>query len=501
MAIFILPYFIINLIYILARKGVLKSLIIGKLNHNDGKKLAACFEYLGPSFIKLGQALSVRPDLVGDHIAQDLARLQDQVPPAPFHKVKKHIEYAINGHIDDVFDVFDDNAIAAASIAQVYKAKLKKPINSQFQSDVVKKNKEHDGWVAVKVLRPNIEKKFSRDLILFRILAYLLLFFIPKSQRLRPLQIVETMQQWTENELDLRLEAAAAFELSKNFADESNFNIPMIDWRYSSRHVMISEWIDGIRIDDANALINAGYDLDTLLEKCATFFLFQIFRDGFFHADIHPGNILITKDGNLTALDFGIMGRIKPHRRLFLAELLLGFLYRDYKRIAEIHYEHGITPYDQPLGKFTQSLCAIGEPLMNLPPEDISIGRLLSQMFEVTEEFNMPLQTDLLLLQKTILMAEGIGKMLNPHVNMWLLCQYILEDWMIANHGPEAKLLQLGKKLLSHIDHYLNDYYTQNIQDNDIISKSQPFLTKKKIIISCCIITVAIIGYYLNIFL
>lgn len=494
MRFFILPIFILRIIIIFARQGILLSLLRGQLKENDGIKLSYAFEQLGPSFIKFGQVLSVRPDLVGHNLADQLSRLQDKLPPAPFKKVVKDIEFALQAPIDDIFSEFNREAVAAASIAQVYKGKLKSPINSHLQYHQDSKPKiDHDGWVAVKVLRPNIRKKFERDLALFRSLASLLLVFMPKIQRLRPLQIVDTMQSWVDNELDLRLEAAASVELRDNFDGEDDFQVPLVDWRYNSEKVMISQWVDGIRIDDVNALKAAGHDLDALLEKCTKFFLFQIFRDGFFHADIHPGNVLITQNGCLTVLDFGIMGRITPQRRLFLAELLMGFLRRDYKRIAEIHFEHGITPYDQSLGQFTQSLCAVGEPLMNLSPEEISIGRLLTQMLDVTEKFKMPLQTDLLLLQKTILMAEGLGKMLNPKVNMWLQCQNILEDWMIANHGPEAKLLQLGQRLFGLIEQLQHTPY-DDVRQQDKQQKKSSLSHGVKITILVSIS--AIIGYY-----
>lgn len=388
-----------------------------------GERLAAALETLGPSFIKLGQALSVRADLLGDDVAEDLSRLQDRLPPFPTDQAKAAIESEFDTKIEDLFSTFEDQPVAAASIAQVHFATTE------------------DGQdVAVKVLRPNIEERFERDVDLFFWLARLAERFAPSSRRLRPVEVVETFQEWARTEMDLRLEGAAASELHDNCLGDEGFRVITVDWIRTGRRVLTTERIFGSRIDDLEALHAAGHDVDIVLERSAKVFFLQVFRDGFFHADMHPGNMFVDQDGLLAPVDFGIMGRVDRGTRMFLADMLLGFLERDYAKVADVHFTHGLVPKHKSREAFMQSIRSIGEPVHGRPLNEISIGKLLAQLFKVTEDFDMETQPDLLLLQKTMLVAEGVGRRLNPDVNMWLLARPLIEEWMIANRGPTARL-------------------------------------------------------------
>lgn len=389
----------------------------------EGERLAAALAALGPSFIKLGQALSVRADLVGDQVAQDLSQLQDRLPPFPTAQARAAIEAELETPVSDLFAHFEEVPVAAASIAQVHFA-------------VTPDGRE----VAVKVLRPDVEAQFERDIQLFRWLAETGERFIPSLRRLRPVDVVETFKDWVETEMDLRLEGAAASELAALSHDDEGFRVVAVDWQRTGRRVLTTERIHGLRIDDVAGLTEAGFDVNDLLERSARIFFLQVFRDGFFHADMHPGNMFVDADGNLCPVDFGIMGRVDKRTRIFLADLLVGFLQRDYKSVAQVHFDFGIVPPHKSKEAFTQAIRAVGEPVLDKPLNEISVGRLLAQLFKVTEDFDMETQPDLLLLQKTMLVAEGVGRKLNPSVNMWLLAQPLIEDWMIANRGPEARI-------------------------------------------------------------
>jgi ubiquinone biosynthesis protein len=254
--------------------------------------------------------------------------------------------------------------------------------------------------------------------------------------------VIATLARSISFEMDLRLEAAAAAELRQNFADDPGFRVPQVDWQLTSKRVLTIERVEGIRIDHRDALIAAGRDVRAVLGNAAASFFNQVFRDGFFHADMHPGNLFVADDNAIVAVDFGIMGRLDRRTRYFLADMLLGFLSGDYRRVAEVHFEAGYVPPDQSLDDFTQACRSIGEPLLGRPLTEISLGRLLAQLFEITEQFNMETQPQLLLLQKTMLIAEGVGRRLDPTINMWELAQPLIEDWMRTNRGPEARLRQ-----------------------------------------------------------
>jgi ubiquinone biosynthesis protein len=390
-----------------------------------GERLSRAARELGPSFIKMGQALATRADLVGEEIAADLTHLQDRLPPVSGAEARAVIESEFDRPLSALFAEFDDTAVAAASIAQVHFAVT-----------------TAGAPVAVKVLRPGIEKVFARDLELFAWLADLAERTQPRLRRLKPREVIATLARSIQFEMDLRLEAAAAAELRQNFADDPGFRVPQVDWLLTSKRVLTIERVEGIRIDHRDVLIAAGRDVRAVLGNAAASFFNQVFRDGFFHADMHPGNLFVAADNAIVAVDFGIMGRLDRRTRYFLADMLLGFLSGDYRRVAEVHFEAGYVPPDQSLDDFTQACRSIGEPLLGRPLTEISLGRLLAQLFETTEQFNMETQPQLLLLQKTMLIAEGVGRQLDPSINMWELAQPLIEDWMRRNRGPEARLRQ-----------------------------------------------------------
>src|SRR5437763_2218367 len=388
-----------------------------------GQRLAAALTEMGPSFIKLGQILSTRADLLGDEITEDLALLQDNLPPFPGRRARALIEAEFEQPLGNLFQSFDDTAVAAASIAQVHFA-------------VTTDGRE----VAVKVLRPGIARAFARDIDLFLLLARLTERTQPSLRRLKPVEVVETLAQSVELEMDLRFEAAAASELAENFARGPSFRVPRVDWLRTGRTVLTTERIAGIRVDDREALIAAGHSIDDLLRNAAGGFFKQVFRDGFFHADLHPGNMFVDSDGALAVVDFGIMGRLDRETRYYLADMLLGFLSGDYRRVAEVHFDAGYVPRRRSIDAFTQACRCIGEPLLGRPLNEISIARLLAPLFLVTERFDMETQPQLLLLQKTMVLVEGVGRRLDPTVNIWAMAQPLVEEWVRENRGPEAQL-------------------------------------------------------------
>ncbi|MQA65005.1 MAG: 2-polyprenylphenol 6-hydroxylase [Alphaproteobacteria bacterium] len=400
-----------------------------------GQRIALALAEAGPTFIKLGQSLATRADLLGEDIADDLAFLQDRLPPFPGALARAAIEAELGKPIDALFARFDDVPIAAASIAQVHLAET--PDGEE---------------VAVKVLRPGIEQAFRRDLDMLAWAAATLEHARPATRRLRPREVVATFARVVEVEMDLRLEAAAAAELAVNFAGDDSFHVPGIDWSRTGRRVLTLERIRGIPIDERDHLVAAGIDPDEVLRKAASAFFNQVFRDGFFHADLHPGNLFVAPDGNLVAVDFGIMGRLDAATRRFLGEMLLGFLQSDYRRVADAHFDMGFVPADQSRDLFMQACRAIGEPILGRPLNEISVARLLAQLFRVTETFRMETQPQLLLLQKTMMVAEGIGRRLNPKLNMWELSRPLIEDWMQENLGPEARIARGARDVVSGLE-------------------------------------------------
>jgi ubiquinone biosynthesis protein len=406
------------------------------------QKLSAALTALGPSYIKLGQFLATRDDVVGREIAKDLEQLQDRLPPFPMSEAKRAIKEALGKPVDTLFEEFSE-PVAAASIAQVHKASVR----------------EKDGslkTVAVKILRPNVESRFHKDLESYYFAARLIERLHPPTRRLRPYAIVDTLAKSVAVEMDLRMEAAAISEMAENTASDTDFRVPGIDWTRNARRVLTLEWVDGIPLSDHKALETAGHDLKKLGTTLMQSFLKHAMRDGFFHADMHPGNLFVDKDGCIVAVDFGIMGRLKPRERRFLAEILHGFITRNYTRVSEVHFEAGYIPRSQSVELFAQALRAIGEPLMDKTAEEISMAQLLGQLLQYTEVFDMETQPQLLMLQKTMVVVEGVARMLDPQLNMWTSSEPVVKEWMEKNLGVEGKLHDAAEGV-EQVGHFVSE--------------------------------------------
>jgi ubiquinone biosynthesis protein len=436
-----------------------------------GQKLARALTELGPSFIKFGQFLSTRADLLGEQLAADLSELQDRLPPFDSRAARATVESELGRPIDALFSRFEDEPVSAASIAQVHLAIVKgeerraeDPAPSSAAAAAARTAAASAGaaalgdleeavedWsgreVAVKVLRPGVEQAFARDLELFYTVADVVERTQPKLRRLKPREVVGVFEETVKLEMDLRMEAAAASELRANFADDPDYHVPAIDWQLTSRRVLTLERVGGVPLDDKEALIAAGHDLSEVLTKAATIFFKQVFRDGLFHGDQHPGNMWVDADGNIVAVDFGIMGRLDRRTRYYLADMLLATLARDYRQLAEVHVEAGYLPLGHPPEIFAQALRSVCEPIFGRPLNQISFARLLAQLLQLTESFDMPVQPQLLLLQKNMLMAEGISRRLDPSLNIWVLAQPLIEAWVRENRGPEARLKDAAQDL------------------------------------------------------
>ena len=413
----------------------------------DTPDYAAALQAIGPAAIKLGQALSTRPDLIGMEAADNLSRLQDDLPPAPFPAIKLAIEQAFGTPLETLFDSFDPVPVGAASIAQVHRA-------------VTTEGRD----VAVKVLRPGIEAEFARAIDTYEWAAAQVETLGPEPARLRPRLVVAHFKQWTARELDLQREAASASELKENMVAEPGFYVPKIDWRRTARRVLTLEWLDGTKLNDREALVAEGQDCKALAATLVRAFLRQAIVDGFFHADLHHGNLFALRDGRIGAIDFGIMGRIDRKARIWLAEILSGLITGNYRRVAEIHFEAQYVPAHHSVQEFATALRAAGEPIRGLPVKDISVGRMLESLFAITRDFDMPTQPHLLLLQKTMVMNEGVATRLDPDINMWETAEPFLSEWMRSELGPEAyyadrivEVVRAVKKipdLINRIDQY-----------------------------------------------
>jgi ubiquinone biosynthesis protein len=400
----------------------------------DQPAYATAFQSLGPAAIKFGQALATRPDLVGPEAAADLLRLQDDLPPAPFPAIKAAIEQAFGKPIDALFQSIEPEPVGAASIAQVHRAVTT------------------DGrQVAVKVLRPGVEAEFAKALDTYEWAAAQAEAIGGELKRLRPRLVVAQFRQWTLRELDLRREAASASELAQAMKAEPGYCIPSIDWLRTSKRVMTLEWIDGIKLSRRDELIAAGHDLKVIAARLVRAFLRQAIAEGFFHADMHQGNLFVRPDGSIVAIDFGIMGRIDRRARRWLAEILYGLITGNYDRVAEIHFEAGYVPPHHNIAEFATALRAVGEPIRGLPVKDISIGNMLDGLFTITRDFDMPTQPHLLLLQKTMVMVEGVATALDPDINMWETASPYVSEWLRTELGPEAwladNLVEAGRTL------------------------------------------------------
>ncbi len=401
-----------------------------------GERLTAAIHSLGPSFIKLGQLLATRPDILGPDLAKALTRLQDRLPPFSTAKAKTVIEEELGSPVDSLFVEFGE-PVAAASIAQVHKARLRDGTNGKIQT------------VAVKILRPGIEAAFKKELDALTWGARLIERFKPSLKRLEPVKLLKTLRGSVELEMDLRLEAAAASELGENNAGRDQFRVPLVNWQLTSKRVMTLGWIDGISLGDREALIHAGHDPVSLAQNLMEAFLVQALNDGFFHADLHPGNLFVDEDGHIAAVDFGIMGRLDFQTRRYFAEILLGFLTRDYTGLANVHFAAGYILPSQSKDAFGQALRSIGEPIFGRDASDISMARLLAQLLQITEVFDMHLQPQLVLLQKTMVVVEGVARTLDPHLDIWKISQPIVETWMERELGPEARLRETAEDVVS----------------------------------------------------
>ena len=392
-----------------------------------GSKLAQALTRLGPAYIKLGQMLATRPDIVGAAVAQALQHLQDRLPPFPEGQARAVIAASLGAPVEHLFSELG-GAVAAASIAQVHRGRT-----------------TEGAEVAVKVLRPGVEEEFARDLKALEWFARLAERLSAEARRLRFVAIKETLAASVALELDLRMEAAGASELYERTRGDADFRVPHIDWQRTSARVLTTEWIAGTPIRDPAALRAAGHDPRKIALIVVRSFLTQALRDGFFHADMHPGNLFVDAEGRLVAVDFGIMGRLEPPLRRFMAGTLAGFLARDYRKVAQLHYDLAFVPPQHPLETFAQALRAIGEPIFGRSAREISIAQLLGQLFETTRRFDMQTQPELVLLQKTMVVVEGVARSLDPDFDIWEAARPVAERWVSDNLGPEARLARAAE--------------------------------------------------------
>ncbi len=396
------------------------------------QRIRMALEELGPIFVKFGQMLSTRRDLLPEALANELALLQDRVPPFPGELAQKIVEKTYSQPLNTIFQEFNPSALASASIAQVHCAKLL------------------DGTeVVIKILRPNIRKAISRDVDLLYTFARLLQRFSRDIQRLRPLEVIQEFERTLHDELDLMREAANASQLRRNFSNSPLLYIPEIYWHYTRQRVMVMERISGIPISNIDALRKHGIDLKKLAEQSVEIFFTQVIRDCFFHADMHPGNIFVATDNpsnpQYIAVDFGIMGTLGPKDQRYLAENLLAFFKRDYRRVAELHVESGWIPANTRVDEFEAAIRTVCEPIFERPLKDISFGQVLLKLFQTAKRFDMEVQPQLVLLQKTLLAVEGLGRQLYPELDLWNTAKPFLEKWLKQQVGAKAMIRKVRK--------------------------------------------------------
>ena len=391
-----------------------------------GERLTAALNRLGPSYVKLGQFLATRPDLIGPEGALALGKLRDEIAPFSEDEARASVERALGKPVEALYQSFSA-PIAAASIAQVHKAEL---TSEEGRSRTV----------AVKVLRPGIRRRFRDDLDTFYAAARLVERIDPASRRLRPVAVVDTLARSVQVEMDLRLEAAALSEMAELTAGDQGFRVPTVEWQLTARDVLTLDWVEGIRLSDTEALAAAGHDLPLIARRLMQAFLRQALRDGFFHADMHQGNFFVDEAGDIVAIDFGIMGRLGRPERRYLAEILYGFIRRDYARIAEVHFTAGYVPDTHAVEDFAQALRAVGEPIHGQNAATISMARLLALLFEVTEIFDMQTRPELLMVQKTMVVVEGVCRTLDPNFDMWSTAEPVVADWIERFLGPTGQM-------------------------------------------------------------
>jgi ubiquinone biosynthesis protein len=407
--------------------------LVERRQAGDGAaRLSAALTRLGPSYVKFGQFLATRPDIVGVAAARDLERLQDRMPPFPRDEAVRMVEIALGRPLAVIFPEFSE-PVAAASIAQVHQARTSPESGGRI--------------VAVKIVRPGVREQFARDLQAMRFAARMVEGLAPELRRLRSREVVETLARSVSIEMDLRLEAAALSELADNTRGDTDFRVPKPDWDLTERDVLTAEWVDAISLNDLAAIDAAGHDRVILARSVIQSFLKHAIRDGFFHADMHPGNLFVDREGRLVAVDCGIMGRLGMKERRFLAEILLGFIRRDYRRVAEVHFEAGYVPAHHSVDDFAQAIRAIGEPIHDRRADEISMARLLTLLFEVTALFDMSTRTELVMLQKTMVVVEGVGRSLDPKLDMWSTSEPVVREWIERNLGPIGRLEEAGEGL------------------------------------------------------
>jgi ubiquinone biosynthesis protein len=410
----------------------LANLIARKHRGGEQPDISRAIGKLGPSYVKLGQFLATRPDVVGVAAARGLESLQDRMQPFDRGLAVKTVEAAFGKKIDELFIEFGP-PIAAASIAQVHKARVSTP--------------DGERQVAVKVLRPGIERRFWRDIRDMYFAARFAESRSAEARRLHLVEVVKTLERSVTMEMDFRLEAAAASEFAENVADDPDFRIPDVDWDRTAREVLTTSWIDGIPLSDVKAIRAAGHNLEELGANIIQSFLRHALRDGLFHADMHQGNLFVDKDGILVAVDFGIMGRLGLRERRFLAEILYGFITRNYRRVAEVHFEAGYVPRIHQIDDFAQAVRAIGEPIHSRTADQISMASLLTLLFEITALFDMETRTELVMLQKTMVVVEGVGRSLDPKLNVWAASEPVVGDWIRDKLGPRGIVEDTGRGL------------------------------------------------------
>jgi ubiquinone biosynthesis protein len=399
--------------------------VIERPGAKSGPRLSRALTRLGPAYLKLGQFLATRPDVVGVMMARDLESLQDRLPPFSQSEAEAVIAQSLERPVALAFASFGP-AVAAASIAQVHRGETER--NGVRTS------------VAVKVLRPNVASRFRRDLADFFFVAHQAETHSAEARRLRLIEVINTMSRSVAMEMDLRLEAAALSEMAENTRGDPDFRVPTVDWDRTTHNVLTMEWIDGIALSDHARLEESQIDLPELGRKVIQSFLRHALRDGFFHADMHPGNLFLDEAGRLVAVDFGIMGRLGMKERRFLAEILLGFITRDYRRVAEVHFEAGYVPGHHSVENFAQAIRAIGEPIHNRIAEEISMAKLLTLLLEVTGLFDMRTRPELILLQKTMVVVEGVARGFDPKLDIWKVADPVVREWIERNLGPVGRI-------------------------------------------------------------
>jgi ubiquinone biosynthesis protein len=395
----------------------------GARRKGRAERLTNALNRLGPSWVKLGQFLATRPDVVGRELSADLESLQDRMRPFGLEEARQRVSASLGRDVESIFSSFSE-PVAAASVAQVHRA-----------------TRRSDGQtVAVKVIRPGVRDRFRADLDSFYAAARLQEKWIPAARRLRPVAVVDTLAQSARIEMDLRLEAAAFSEMAQNTRNDPGFRVPAVDWELTGRDCLTMEWVDGVKLTDISTIAAQGHDLNRIADTLVQSFLRHTLRDGFFHADMHPGNLFLAPDGVIVAVDLGITGRLGRKEQRFLAEILYGFITRDYRRVAQVHFEAGYVPAHHDVASFAQAIRAIGEPIHGQPAETISMARLLTLLFEVTELFDMQTRPELIMLQKTMVVVEGVARLLNPAFNMWKTAEPVVKEYLTQHIGPGGLL-------------------------------------------------------------